>query len=118
MAVRSAGEHSWVCWESLYSRMLVFIAIPVVFFAGLALIPVGIVLARRRVSASFIDAADRRASWRRHMRVLIHVTCLTNAVSLNLPTMVRSSRDCKEHAYAHWGSGGEFWRQRQDDPLL
>ena len=33
-----------------YIGLLVFIAIPVVFFAGLALIPIGIVLGRRRLT--------------------------------------------------------------------
>src|SRR5450755_4607129 len=48
-----------------YIGLLVFIAIPAVFFAGLALIPVGIALARRRVAAGFTDAVDRRTAWRR-----------------------------------------------------
>jgi hypothetical protein len=48
-----------------YIGLLIFIAIPAVFFAGLALIPVGIALARRRVSTGFTDVADRRAAWRR-----------------------------------------------------
>jgi NapC/NirT cytochrome c family, N-terminal region len=48
-----------------YIGLLVFIAIPAVFFAGLALIPVGIALSRRRVTAGFADATDRRAAWRR-----------------------------------------------------
>jgi hypothetical protein len=48
-----------------YIGLLVFIAIPAVFFAGLALIPVGIAFARRRATTGFTDAADRRAAWRR-----------------------------------------------------
>ena len=32
-----------------YSGLLVFVAIPALFFAGLALIPVGVALARRRI---------------------------------------------------------------------
>src|SRR5579872_5543234 len=48
-----------------YIGLLVFIAIPAVFFAGLALIPVGIALAGRRVAAGFSDAVERRTAWRR-----------------------------------------------------
>jgi formate-dependent nitrite reductase cytochrome c552 subunit len=48
-----------------YIGLLVFIAIPVVFFAGLALIPVGIALGRRRAASTLGEAADRKAAWRR-----------------------------------------------------
>ena len=34
-----------------YIGLLLFIAIPIVFFAGLALIPIGIALAKRKVVA-------------------------------------------------------------------
>ncbi len=48
-----------------YIGLLVFVAIPVVFFAGLALIPLGIALGRRRVASDFTDVTDRRTAWRR-----------------------------------------------------
>ncbi len=48
-----------------YIGLLVFFAIPIVFFAGLALIPIGIALGRRRASQGFSLEADRRAAWRR-----------------------------------------------------
>ncbi len=48
-----------------YIGLLVFIAIPAVFFAGLALIPIGIALGRRKAAAGFGGALDRRAAWRR-----------------------------------------------------
>lgn len=47
-----------------YIGLLVFIAIPLIFFSGLALIPVGIVLGKRRVSQS-LGPVDRRLAWRR-----------------------------------------------------
>ena len=47
-----------------YIGLLVFFAVPVVFFAGLALIPVGIALGRRKLSATF-DPAEKKAAWRR-----------------------------------------------------
>ena len=47
-----------------YIGLLVFIAIPIVFFAGLALIPIGIALGKRIGSAPGA-APDRRAAWRR-----------------------------------------------------
>src|ERR1700733_857287 len=52
-----------------YIGLLIFMAIPIVFFAGLALIPIGIALGKRKAAAD-IDSApegepDRRAAWRR-----------------------------------------------------
>src|ERR1700722_17946290 len=48
-----------------YIGLLVFIAIPIVFFAGLVLIPVGIALGRRKAIAELSGVADRRAALRR-----------------------------------------------------
>jgi hypothetical protein len=48
-----------------YIGLLLFFAIPIVFFVGLALIPVGIALAKRRVAESLNAVQDRRAAWRR-----------------------------------------------------
>src|ERR1700676_3597250 len=48
-----------------YIGLLVFIAIPVVFFAGLAQIPIGIALGRRGATAEFGTADDRKLAWRR-----------------------------------------------------
>jgi len=48
-----------------YIGLLVFIAIPIVFFAGLALIPIGIALGRRKAMEELSAVADRRAALRR-----------------------------------------------------
>ena len=48
-----------------YIGLLVFIAIPVFFFLGLALIPIGIVLTRRRWATSLDTLPDRQQAWRR-----------------------------------------------------
>src|SRR5580692_11022731 len=48
-----------------YTGLLVFIAIPIVFFAGLVLIPIGIALAKRRVVQNLNEVEDRRTAWRR-----------------------------------------------------
>jgi hypothetical protein len=48
-----------------YIGLLLFGAIPVVFFAGLALIPVGLALARRRVGTHLAELPDRRVAWRK-----------------------------------------------------
>jgi nitrate/TMAO reductase-like tetraheme cytochrome c subunit len=48
-----------------YIGLLVFIAIPIVFFAGLILIPIGIALAKRRVVENLNEVEDRRTAWRR-----------------------------------------------------
>ena len=47
-----------------YIGLLVFIAIPIVFFLGLVLIPIGIGLGRRRFSER-LTAVDHRLAWRR-----------------------------------------------------
>jgi len=48
-----------------YIGLLLFILIPLVFFLGLALIPVGLVLAKRRIAAGLAAAPDRRTTLRR-----------------------------------------------------
>ena len=51
--------------DNPYIGLLIFIVIPVVFFAGLILIPIGIILGKRRFSAHVADLPDRRTAWRR-----------------------------------------------------
>src|ERR1700689_1627338 len=51
--------------ENPYIGLLVFIAIPAVFFVGLALIPIGIALGRRSAAAAIGAVPDRRAAMRR-----------------------------------------------------
>jgi len=48
-----------------YVGILIFFAIPAVFFLGLALIPVGTFLARRRIREGLAEAPDRRVTLRR-----------------------------------------------------
>jgi hypothetical protein len=48
-----------------YLGILIFFAVPVVFFAGLALIPAGAWFARRRIAAGLASAPDRRVVLRR-----------------------------------------------------
>lgn len=51
--------------DNAYIGLLIFVAVPAVFFAGLALIPVGLALARRRVAADLSEMGDRRTAWRK-----------------------------------------------------
>lgn len=51
--------------DNPYIGLLIFIAIPVFFFLGLALIPIGIALTRRRWAASLDTFPDRQQAWRR-----------------------------------------------------
>jgi len=51
--------------DNPYVGLLVFIAIPIVFFAGLALIPIGIAVARRKLLEQLNEVEDRRVAWRR-----------------------------------------------------
>jgi nitrate/TMAO reductase-like tetraheme cytochrome c subunit len=48
-----------------YIGLLIFIAIPIVFFTGLILIPIGIALAKRNVVDNFGEIEERRTAWRR-----------------------------------------------------
>ncbi len=48
-----------------YSGLLIFVAIPAILFLGLALIPIGMFLARRQIAAGLSAIRDRRAAWRR-----------------------------------------------------
>ena len=51
--------------DNAYIGLLVFVAIPIVFFTGLVLIPIGVVLANRRIAAGLNGLPDRRAAVRR-----------------------------------------------------
>jgi uncharacterized membrane protein len=62
-----------------YIGLLVFIAIPIVFFSGLVLIPVGIALAKRRVTARLNEIEDRRTAWRR-VGIFFGVMTVANVV--------------------------------------
>ena len=51
--------------DNPYIGLLVFIAIPAVFFAGLILIPIGIALGKRQVAQHLATLPDRRTALRR-----------------------------------------------------
>jgi nitrate/TMAO reductase-like tetraheme cytochrome c subunit len=62
-----------------YIGLLIFIAIPIVFFTGLILIPLGITLAKRKVTGNLNEIEDRRAAWRR-VGVFFGVMTVANVV--------------------------------------
>jgi hypothetical protein len=62
-----------------YIGLLVFIAIPVIFCLGLAVIPVGVYLGRRRIREGVAIAADRRVSLRR-LTIFLGATTAANLV--------------------------------------
>jgi nitrate/TMAO reductase-like tetraheme cytochrome c subunit len=62
-----------------YIGLLVFIAIPIVFFVGLGLIPVGIALAKRKVTENLNEVEDRRTAWRR-VGIFFAVMTVVNVV--------------------------------------
>jgi nitrate/TMAO reductase-like tetraheme cytochrome c subunit len=65
--------------ENPYLGILIFFAIPVVFFAGLALIPAGAFLARRRIRDGLSQAPDRRTTLRR-LALFFGVMTVVNVV--------------------------------------
>ena len=62
-----------------YVGILIFFVVPGVFFAGLALIPAGAYLARRRIAAGLAIAADRRTTLRR-LALFVGLMTLVNLV--------------------------------------
>jgi hypothetical protein len=62
-----------------YIGLLVFIAIPIIFFAGLILIPAGIAIAKRKVVETLNEVEDRRTAWRR-VGIFFAVMTVTNVV--------------------------------------
>ena len=62
-----------------YIGIVVFIVIPVIFVAGLVLIALGILLARRRIEHGLLAAADRRA-YIRKLAIFFAVTTAINIV--------------------------------------
>jgi hypothetical protein len=51
--------------DNPYVGILIFLVIPAVFFLGLVLIPIGIVLAKRRLKEHLSELPDRPHAWRR-----------------------------------------------------
>ena len=65
--------------DNPYIGIVIFLIIPAILFLGLALIPVGIFLARRRVVSGLTAVADRRSAWRR-LGVFIGLMTFVNLV--------------------------------------
>jgi nitrate/TMAO reductase-like tetraheme cytochrome c subunit len=65
--------------DNPYIGILIFFAIPVIFFMGLALIPIGIALGKKKVSAELSTVQDRRALARR-FALFLAVTTFVNIV--------------------------------------
>jgi nitrate/TMAO reductase-like tetraheme cytochrome c subunit len=51
--------------DNPYIGLLLFIVIPIIFFMGLALIPIGIFLAKRHIAATIETLPDRKSAFRR-----------------------------------------------------
>lgn len=52
--------------DNPYVGIVVFLILPIIFFAGLALIPIGVYFSKRRIREGMGDATfDRKAAWRR-----------------------------------------------------
>jgi NapC/NirT cytochrome c family, N-terminal region len=62
-----------------YRGILIFLAVPVPFFVGLALIPIGAWLARHRIAAGLSRAPDRRVVVRR-VAIFLGVMTVVNVV--------------------------------------
>jgi hypothetical protein len=65
--------------DNPYIGLLIFIAIPVVFFLGLVFIPIGMALAKHRISAGLAEIQHRRTAWRR-IAILFGVMTVLNVI--------------------------------------
>ena len=65
--------------DNPYIGLLVFVAIPMIFFLGLALIPLGVWLGKRQVAAEFANLHDRKAVLRR-IAIFLGVTTFVNVL--------------------------------------
>ncbi|MEQ1728152.1 MAG: NapC/NirT family cytochrome c [Vicinamibacterales bacterium] len=63
--------------ENPYLGLLAFVIVPMVFFAGLGLVPVGAWLARRRVSRRLSAVLDKKTAWTR-FAIVFGVASLIN----------------------------------------
>src|SRR5215472_12364912 len=71
--------------DNPYIGLLVFLIIPVVFFAGLVLIPIGVFLAKRRIRKSLrAVVVDRRKSLRRLLGFLGGTTLVNVIIGTQL----------------------------------
>jgi hypothetical protein len=68
-----------------YVGILAFLVIPAVLFAGLALIPIGIAMARKRVAASMSAVPDQKAAWRKIGIFLGLITFANIVIGSQLP---------------------------------
>jgi hypothetical protein len=66
--------------ENPYIGILAFLIVPSLFFLGLALVPLGVFLARRRVRSRLaVEVVDRKGAYRR-LAILLGVTTLANII--------------------------------------
>jgi nitrate/TMAO reductase-like tetraheme cytochrome c subunit len=66
--------------DNPYIGLVVFIYIPIIFFTGLALIPLGIFLAKRRLGKGLAAVVSDRGTALRRLAVFLGVTTLLNVV--------------------------------------
>ena len=67
-----------------YVGIILFLILPIVFIAGLILIPIGAILARRRVQAGVMAEADRGAAIRRLATFLVLTTFVNVVIGAQL----------------------------------
>src|SRR5262245_24035393 len=66
--------------DNPYVGIVLFLVLPIVFFSGLALVPIGIYLSRRQIREGLAETAfDRKAALRRFVR-LLGITTLLNVL--------------------------------------
>jgi hypothetical protein len=70
--------------DNPYIGLLLFIAIPIVFFVGLGLIPIGVMLAKRRIATTMDALLDRRTALRRTVVFFVVMTAMNVLIGSQL----------------------------------
>jgi hypothetical protein len=66
--------------DNPYTGILLFLILPALFFAGLAMIPIGALLSKRRIAAGLSGAPIDRAAALRRLALFLGVTTVANVV--------------------------------------
>ena len=66
--------------DNPYTGIVLFLFLPLLFFLGLALIPVGAVLAKRRIAAGFSAPPPDRAAALRRLALFLGITTVVNVL--------------------------------------
>lgn len=68
--------HAGGQFSNPYLGLLAFVAVPLIFFSGIVLVPIGLYIARRRGTPMMAGVTDRRAAWKKAIMFFGAMTAL------------------------------------------